>query len=479
MAFLGDSVADEILQAIARRSTIKAIGRTSSFQFRGADKVVARITQELGATHVLDGSVRKAGDTLRISAHLMNVSDHAMVWSDRFDGRLDDIFALQDEVAGATVAALNGVFDKGGRPRETRSETLALIARMRGFTGYAVNPDERAYWSDFEPRERTAGTDPEALGHLAMVYASARWTADAVSEPALRLRARSLAQRALEQDPGNGAAHKAMFLLEPSIGAFAHVEHRLLQARKAAPHDGEIAWSLYYHYLSVGRTGASFAAAEEAYRVDPLRPPNALGYANALYTAGRGGEAVSLMRHILDRWPNDPLVYAVTIWSATSEGEDDLVERLLSSDGRARFGAEAQRMIDAAFVAVEALRSPRERACRSAMERLQRAIAAKRSPFGLIGLCARLGADFDELYDLVEQCDLGALHQAAAPMTPLDGLIHLFLRVNARLRESPRFVTLCQRLGLVDYWLASGHWPDCLSEVAPHYDFAATALSAQ
>lgn len=250
-------------------------------------------------------------------------------------------------------------------------------------------------------------------------------------------------------------------------------------AREAAPQDGEIAWSLYYHYLSVGRIGASFAAAEEAYRTDPLRPPNALGYANALYTAGRGAEAVSLMRHILDRWPNDPLVYAVTIWTATSEGEEDLVARLLDGKSRARFGADARRMIDAAFVAVDALRSPRRRtACRDAMNRLQKSVAAEGSPFGLIGLCARLGADLDILYDTVEQCGFNALRKAAAPVTPLDGVIHLFLRVNARLRQSPRFVALCRRLGLVDYWLATGHWPDCVNEVAPHYDFRAAALAS-
>lgn len=475
MAFLGDSVADEILEAIARRSTIKAIGRTSSFQFRGADKIVARIRQDLGATHVLDGSVRRAGDTLRISAHLMDLADQSMIWSDRFDGGMNDIFALQDEVAAATVAALKGRFDARGRPRAAAPQTLALIARMRDAVGYPIGAAAPAALPELAALARAAGDDPEALGHLALAYATARWSVEPEHERRLREAAASFAAQALDRDAGNGAAHKALFLLSPPIGAFGAVEQRLLQAREAAPQDGEIAWSLYYHYLSVGRTEDSFVAAEEAHRVDPLRPPNALGYANALYTAGRSHEAVALMQRCLERWPNDPLVYAVTLWTAMSEGESALVDRLLQDDHRARFGAEAQRMIEPALFAVETLRKPRGEAIEAAMKRLAAAVAAKRSPFGLFGLCARLGVDLNALYDIVERCDFTALREAAAPATPLNGVIHLFLRINARLRQSPRFVTLCARVGLVAYWRAEGRWPDCAADLAPHYDFRETA----
>lgn len=118
-AYLGNAFADEILQTIGRRSSIEAIGRTSSFQFRGARKDIAGIERALGASHVLDGSVQCVGGRIRVSAHLTGLADQKMLWSDRFDGRLDDVFTLQDAVAGAVVAALHGVFREAPPDRKS------------------------------------------------------------------------------------------------------------------------------------------------------------------------------------------------------------------------------------------------------------------------------------------------------------------------------------------------------------------------
>jgi hypothetical protein len=81
-------------------------------------------------------------------------------------------------------------------------------------------------------------------------------------------------------------------------------------------------------------------------------------------------------------------------------------------------------------------------------------------------LAANLGADLDRLYDAVPLDALRGFSAPAGRLALLDGLLHLFLPVNARLRQSPRFVDLCRALGLVDYWRASARWPDCIDEVA-------------
>ena len=109
LAYFSDGVSEEILQAVSRAAGVTVIGRASSFQFRGAAKAARRIVAELNVTHLLDGSVRRSGPRVRISAQLVDCASETTVWSDRFDRELSDVFALQDEIAEAVAAALKVV----------------------------------------------------------------------------------------------------------------------------------------------------------------------------------------------------------------------------------------------------------------------------------------------------------------------------------------------------------------------------------
>ncbi len=475
---LGDGVADEILQTIGRRSTIRAVGRTSSSQFRGARKDVAEIERALGATHVLDGSVQCANGRVRVSAHLMDLADRTMIWSDRFDGQLDDLFSLQDAVASATVIALHGVFREALPKRVAKPATLDLIRQLRGRlstpTGQSIDSDS-TNWAQFE---RIAGDDAEAWGLLAVLYATARWTVDAAQERRLRDAARAAAEQALGIDPRCGGAHKALYLLEPPTGRFLEIEQKLVRAQDSAPQDGHVCWSLYHHFLTVGRMAASFEAAENAYRVDPLHPPNALAYANALYSADRRAEAVALMRHTIEHWPADPTVHAIALWTAAAAGEFGFVDQIMTQRRPDGFSLEARTMIAPAMSAVGMIRHPTEQGCAAALARLEADVRVGPPRFSLIGLCAYLGADLDALYDLLDGADFAPLRAPSSRLAPMDGLGHLFLRINSRLRTHPRFVVLCKRLGLVDYWLRTNQWPDCAREAAAAYDFRARCAAS-
>ena len=107
MTYFSDGVSEDILQTIARASGLRVIGKVSSFQFRGADKTVRQIVGELGATHMLDGSVRRAGQMIRITAHLVETATQLTLWSERYDRAMTDIFVLQDEIAAAIAGALD------------------------------------------------------------------------------------------------------------------------------------------------------------------------------------------------------------------------------------------------------------------------------------------------------------------------------------------------------------------------------------
>ncbi len=475
LGYVADGVADEILQAISRRSTIRTIGRTSSFQFRGENKDVDQIADALGATHLLDGSVRRVGGHVRIAAHLMDLSDRTMIWSDRFDGNTDDLFALQDVVAVAAVKALDGQFVQArSRPART-AEAHDLILHMHSWTGPPASDDLPSRLLRLERLRTLAGDDAAAWGILASAGAALSWVLSSHERIQVREQARHAAHRALELDPANGSAHKALYLLEPTIGRYIEAEKRLLAARTAAPDDGEVHWSLYTHYLSVGRLQDSFAEAENAYRVDPLRPPNVMAYANALFTQNREPQALGLMRHALDRWPQDPLVFAIALWTAASAGEFAFLDDIMQRSPFSQFPEDAKQLIAPALLAIEAIRRPSIEIRTQALGMLRTDVANGPPRLSLLGLCAALGVDLDELYDLIEASCFEPLWRADVTLSVLDGPAHLFLRVNTRLRESPRFVHLCRRLGLVDYWRASGTSPDCFLETSKHYNFAELA----
>jgi len=104
--YMSDGIAEELLNLLAKVPDLKVIARTSSFAFKGKDVDIAEIAKRLNVAHVLEGSVRTSGNKLRITAQLIRTTDSTHLWSESYDRDLDDIFAVQDEIANAIVRAL-------------------------------------------------------------------------------------------------------------------------------------------------------------------------------------------------------------------------------------------------------------------------------------------------------------------------------------------------------------------------------------
>jgi TolB-like protein len=104
--YMSDGIAEELLNLLSKVPDLKVIARTSSFAFKGERIEIAEIAKKLNVAHVLEGSVRKSGDKVRITAQLIRAADSSHLWSETYDRALDDIFAIQDEIAGAIVQAL-------------------------------------------------------------------------------------------------------------------------------------------------------------------------------------------------------------------------------------------------------------------------------------------------------------------------------------------------------------------------------------
>jgi TolB-like protein len=144
--FFSDGLSEEILNLLAKIRGLKVIGRTSSFAFKGRNEDLRGIGEALGVKTVLEGSVRKSGERVRITAQLIDVSDGAHIWSETYDRTMTDIFAVQDDVAAAIIDALQihvGTNPTRGRPTEsTEAYTLFLKARASFDSSAVINTEE-------------------------------------------------------------------------------------------------------------------------------------------------------------------------------------------------------------------------------------------------------------------------------------------------------------------------------------------------
>jgi TolB-like protein len=231
MQFFSDGVSEEILQALTRTQGMKTIGRASSFQFRGVDKTVRKVAAELGATHVLDGSVRRAGDRIRVSAQLIEATTQTTTWAEQYDHELSDILRLQADVATSVTEALHAKLVHKPEPMLIDPIAFEMCARARSLASkYLSDADVVASVSLLEQAVERAPRQAEAWGLLAANKALLiPRTHDEPSSP-MHEAARAAANNALALDPATPSAVRALAFLLPG---FARYQERLDLAEKA------------------------------------------------------------------------------------------------------------------------------------------------------------------------------------------------------------------------------------------------------
>ena len=135
--YFSDGISEELLNLLAQVPELRVIARTSSFSFKGKDVDIAEIASRLNVANVLEGSVRKSGDTLRITAQLVRASDSSHLWSQTYDRQMSDVFKVQDEIAAAVVAQLK-IKLLAAAPKTTGDRSAGLCAFPAGSRGHAA-----------------------------------------------------------------------------------------------------------------------------------------------------------------------------------------------------------------------------------------------------------------------------------------------------------------------------------------------------
>ncbi len=469
MVFFSDGVSEDIMRAVAQSTKLKVAARSSSFQFRGADKAPRHVAAELGATHVLDGSVRRSGDKVRINAHLIACESQIQLWSDRFDRDLSDVFALQDEIAAAVAKALKAAFAPllNASPIDPAAYDLYLRARalIAGSVDFvppiALLEESVALAPDFAQAWAALAVARGGLVNMA--------NNNPVQSKGLRARTADAAERALALDPHAATAYVALSALEPRCGAFIRRDQLLQQARDAAPNDPLVLNASGLAASAVGRLREAFTYASHAHEVDPLYAQGVNWHASTLCDNGFINEGLHLFEDGIRRWPAFQPFLNNALSVAAQVGDWERVDALVAHANKVAITA---RDFHAIAAAAQMLRERDPVAIARVLAQFRDRVArTERVSFNRMCFLSALGL-VDEIYDAVDGLSFAHLFAPDGMLERGDyGLHNLFNGIYPALRRDPRFVTLCAKLGLCDYWVKTERWPDCTAEVAPHYDF--------
>ncbi len=307
-----EGLAEELINALTRVEGLQVISRTSAFRFQGSGLDIRDIGRQLNVDSVLEGSVRKVGDRVRITAQLIDVANGYHLWSERFDRQLDDIFAIQEEIAERSVEALRGVLGEGEREvlrgvgtNSPQAWDFYLQGRQL-YSQLRIVPAEALYY-------RAVELDPtfaRAWSQIAILHAWAgSWFRRREAENEA---AETAARRALELAPDLAEAHVGVGAVHDHAGRGDEAERHLARAREldaglwdAWYFSGRAAWAQ-------GKLEEALAHFERAAEVDP-EDYQALSLAAQLHQGRGDREAVvrvsrvcleRVKRH-LDRHPED------------------------------------------------------------------------------------------------------------------------------------------------------------------------------
>ena len=469
LSYLSDGISEEILHTLGKTTGLRLVGRSSSFALSGPDKAAPRVGALLGATHMLAGSVRRAGDRLRITVQLEICATGSPLWSDRFDVSLNDIFGFQDDVASAVARALDISFAPSLATGRVDPIAFELYLRARG-------PGMERLGANIAILEQAVERAPGFAQAWAQL---AYWRAMTLrlglgGETIARelIRARHAAFRALELDPGGALGILATATLLPLCGHYAEKRNLVNQALARSPNDPVVLTHASGLHDVVGRQRQALAMIEQAYELDPRATGWYRGY--ILQALGRYTEADASFDRDLARWPDNLSLWFTAIGCAYERGDWDRYDRLatlLPTDLRSEPNMLAVRWT------AERERAWTDETAIAVLQELRQSVKDTGSArLNLAGLLGDKG-HVDEVYEILETASFDHLSTPEGVLQFGDlGLNLLFKPRFAAMRRDRRFVELCARLGLCAYWAESGEWPDCAAEVAAFYDFKAEAL---
>ena len=480
--FFSDGVTEEVLNLLANVDGLRVTSRTSSFSFKGQSIDLPTIARRLGVSHVVEGSVRKAGDRVRVTAQLIDVASDTHLWSETYERKLDDVFAIQADIAGHIARALEIAFGADdiaslGRPPTTDIESwqrfLQARYKLRNRKS-AADLDEALTLVDAAIERDPNFARAHSLRALVLLLRPA-WQDGQVTFEAQRLnqplgketvdreamwsQALGAANRALEIDPGLGEPYAVQALHAQAHNLYGEAYRNFREAVARSPSNPELHNWFGGFLMDAGYLQAGWAERQRAGELDPLSPLIAWHVGYAALIMGRPDVIEAYTAKALENGWQGPEPVALEGGGASVRGDLDRAEQLWIKAFPHR--AEQIRM------SVKAVRNRHVDAATAEM-------LATLAPYGPPGIARfavqAMSKDVEgSLATILGTLDPVSLRKADGSGGPVrsrggDG-VGSVLRADWWMPESdatrrdPRFAAIMSDIGLVDFWREFG-WPD-------------------
>jgi adenylate cyclase len=335
-----DGLVEDIITTLSKLAGLRVIARNSSFVYKGRSIDVREAARQLGVRYILEGSVRKSGNRVRITAQLIDAKDGTHLWAERYDRAIDDIFAVQDEITLVLATEMQVKLTEGEQARlhyTTTNNVEAWTYWVQGLSDFRQAPSKERFERVRSNWEKALALDPQSAALNAMLgfihFGAARfgWWDD--RETALA-KARACADKALELDQENADAYTTASLVSMSLRRF---DDAVIDARRAcqlAPSSADAATFASFVLASSGCPEEATRQIEKAMTLSPNYPAIYLGHlGNAYRLSGKIEEAITAFKAYDARSPGFGLTDLVIAYQENGQTEEakQAAKRLLAA----------------------------------------------------------------------------------------------------------------------------------------------------
>ena len=326
--YFSDGITEEIITALSKTPKLFVIARNSTFTYKGKPVKVQKVGRELGVKYVLEGSVRKAEDKVRITAQLIDAQTGHHLWAERYDRDLKDIFALQDEITKKIITALQVKLTEGEQACLYAKGTDDLVAYLKAMEGrwYCLQSTKDGNRLARKLAEEAIALDPKyafAYNVLGLTHINDLWLGLSKSPRNSLMQAIKMAKKAIALDDSFANAHG---LLGYCLTMARRHDEGIAEGEKAVSLWPSSAGALQVYATILtyaGRREEAIPLFREALRLNPM-PPNIFykHFGMALRDSGQYEEAIALQKKAIEQEPNDIIAYVVLASSYSYAGRD-------------------------------------------------------------------------------------------------------------------------------------------------------------
>ena len=465
--YLGDGMSEELINVLTKVPGLTVPSRTSSFAYKGRNTDLKQIAKDLGVGTILEGSVRSAGTTIRVTAQLIDAQSDRHLWSETYDRKFTDLFKLQDDLAKAIVTALqlnlNSALPAASAPPPPTDNIEAYQLYLQARSAVALASTEQGFLDAMSMYKQALALDPRfarayaGLATSRLVLLTAGWPLENALGDAERD-----ARHALALDPTLGQAHAVLGSISALRGRWLEADTSFRAAMSPEVGDPQVHGNYAVALLeSVGYMRRSLAECREAYRLAPADvtatlllsathslmgfDADALKFANLAVKLGQSPNRVPLPQVFANAAARDghyaeaaERTIGTMPPSVRAAGSDDVIRRLYAA-----LGAPAQRQ-----TAAEALRVLVDKSRPGDLDATARKF--------MIQAFTQLGSLDDAFNFANKSLDYFARSGTVGPSWGV-----LWLPETQPFRRDPRFQALVTRMGLMEFWQQNGPPDDC------------------